>query len=139
MKPLTRKEILQAAIARGEVPKGKPLTRSEIFMTQEAEREASGGGGVVKLYAGETTRLHHDKELTLPLSKLDLKSIVDSDAGIEICQMYEGELGCMLSPVFIDFFEEYARVVVTFPLLSNTSCNDVQYVVLLTSEAPTEQ
>ena len=45
MKPITRKEIFENAIARGEKAPIKPMTRKEILMAKEAEREASGGGG----------------------------------------------------------------------------------------------
>lgn len=44
MKPLTRREIFERAIAKGEVPTIKPLTRKEIIMAKEAKREASGDG-----------------------------------------------------------------------------------------------
>lgn len=43
--PLTRKEIFEEAIARGEVPTIKPLTRQEIIMAKEARRESQEPGG----------------------------------------------------------------------------------------------
>lgn len=45
MKHMTRKEIFMAALAKGENPPIKPLTREEHLMAAHAKREASGGGG----------------------------------------------------------------------------------------------
>lgn len=51
MKPITRKEIFENAIAQGKKPPIKPLTREEIIMAKEAERESSGGSSGGGAYA----------------------------------------------------------------------------------------
>ena len=45
MKFMSRKEIFQAAVAKGEKPPIAPLTREEIIMAAHAEREERGGSG----------------------------------------------------------------------------------------------
>lgn len=44
MKPVTRQEIFENAVAEGKTPNIKPLTREEIVLAKHARREASGGG-----------------------------------------------------------------------------------------------
>lgn len=45
MKPITRKEIFENAIAHGEKAPIKPMTRKEIIMAKEAKRESKSTGG----------------------------------------------------------------------------------------------
>ena len=45
MKPLTRKEIFENAIAQGKNAPIEPITREEMILAAHAKREASGGGG----------------------------------------------------------------------------------------------
>lgn len=45
MKPITRKEIFENAIAHGEKAPIKPMTRKEIIMAKEAKRESKSPGG----------------------------------------------------------------------------------------------
>lgn len=69
--PLTRKEIFEEAIARGEVPTIKPLTRQEMIMAKEASRESGVQACGAKVYYGdakelsdEVMYLYTDKECT---------------------------------------------------------------------------
>lgn len=76
VKPLTRKEIFEEAIARGKAPTIKPLTRQEMIMAKEARRESQETGGGVqacgaKVYYLDTSEmsdavmyLYTDKECT---------------------------------------------------------------------------
>lgn len=45
MKPLTRKEIFENAIAEGKQAPIEPVTREEMILAAHAKREASGGSG----------------------------------------------------------------------------------------------
>lgn len=47
MKPVTRREIFENAVAEGKDPGIKPLTREEAILAKHAKREASGGSGGV--------------------------------------------------------------------------------------------
>lgn len=45
MRPLTRKEIFENAIAQGKEAPIEPVTREEMILAAHAKREASGGSG----------------------------------------------------------------------------------------------
>ena len=45
MKAQNRKEIFLKALANGEEPKIKPLTREEVFLAKQAKRESESTGG----------------------------------------------------------------------------------------------
>jgi hypothetical protein len=44
MKPTNRREIFLAALANGEVPVIEPVTREEVLLMKQCQREAQGGG-----------------------------------------------------------------------------------------------
>jgi hypothetical protein len=93
MKTQNREEIFLKALANGKEPNIKPLTRKEILLKKQAERESASGGGafVVNFYTEDMQTCTADKTLD------------------EVCEAVKNDM-VVIGNVFLGFDPEHKWV-----------------------------